>query len=145
MYIRKTPITVTVLETANPIVKTSVGVIEKYDHNTGWLKFNKRAQVNIDEAKEIRNKGMGLFNHAKYMMVIDTRGTYANGSMEALNYLALDEKLNELCIAQAIIVDNLAVSLLANFYVSIMSRNSNVKLFKNEVEAIQWLSSKETS
>ena len=129
------------METANSIVKTSVGIIEKYNQYTGWLKFNKMAQVNIEEAMEIRNKGMEMFNHAKYMMVIDTRETNANGSMEALNYLAMDEKLNELCIAQAIIVDNLAVSLLANFYVSIMIKNSNVKLFKNEAQAIQWLDS----
>ena len=130
------------MKTTNPIVETSVGVIEKYNQYTGWLKFNKKAQVNIEEAIEIRNKGIGLFNHAKYMMVIDARGTYANGSMEALNYLANDEKLKELCIAQAIIVDNLAVSLLANFYVNILNKTPNVKLFKNGLEAIKWLESK---
>ena len=120
------------------------GSISKLNDYVAWVRFNNNSYVNLEQAIEMRDKGLELFQGEKYFGLIDTREVFTNASNEALQFLANDDKLSKFCVAQAIVVDNLAVSMVANFYTKYIKNNKEVKTFNDIDKAMKWLETKKT-
>ena len=73
--------------------------------------------------------------------ISDARKIHSDAHLDAMKLAATHKEFNQYCIAQAIITDNLAVRLLANFYAKTLKRNKNVRMVKNKNEALNWLKS----
>ena len=86
---------------------------------------------------------LNCFPGQKFFVIADARKVLTNATMDSLNYAAYHKQFNKYCMAQAILTNSLAISLIANFYASTLKKNANVKLVKHMSEAEVWLNNKE--
>ena len=80
-----------------------------------------------------------LIGPRKVLNIVDLRGQFVYFSKEARKYAATDEKLNQMRIAEAILVDNVAIRIAAQFYLSLFKPPVKTKLFSDLLEARKWL------
>ncbi|PCH92558.1 MAG: hypothetical protein COB85_08030 [Bacteroidetes bacterium] len=124
----------------SPVVQTDGTTLSKFNEDTIRIKFKDGANVNLEEAIEIRDQSFLLFPDRKFLALVDASKIFGNVSPEALKFFAQDELLISRRMAQAIVVDNLALKILANFYLRVMQPKREAKIFSKEEDAISWLS-----
>ncbi len=65
-----------------------------------------------------------------------------NASISSMQFFSKDIKYNNVCVAQAIITNKLALKLLANFYADFIYKKSKVKIFNNYNDGFTWIDNK---
>jgi len=121
-------------------VKTScaVGYFDKEDFF--YVRFKKTGTpIELPEYKEFMEACQNLIGTRKVLNIVDLRGQFVYFSKEARKYTATDEKLNQMRIAEAILVDNVAIRIAAQFYLSLFKPPVKTKLFSDLLEARKWL------
>jgi len=113
--------------------------ISKYSDHIILIKFKDGAEVLLEDAIEIRDESIKLFKGERFLALIDASDILGSVTHDAREYFAKDEKLTEVRMAQAIVVNNLAISLLANFYITFNKPERKAKIFKSVEEAVKWL------
>ena len=124
----------------SPVVQTDGTTLSKFDKQTVRIQFKDGANVNLAEATQIRDKAFTLFPDRKFLAFIDATGIYGNVTPEALRFFARDEKLISKRMAQAILVNNLPLKILANFYIRVIRPAREAKIFSKLEDAKTWLS-----
>jgi hypothetical protein len=110
--------------------------------NIALLRIKDNIPVDMEIMVDVIDGLLNCFPGQKFFVIADARKVLTNASMDSLNYAAYHAEFNKYCMAQAIITDNLAISLIANFYANTLKRNENVKLVKNMSDAERWLHAK---
>lgn len=123
-------------------IDTLLGPISKLDGNIALLRVQDNIQVDIEIMVDLIDGLLSCFPGQKFFVIADARKIITNASMSSLNYAAYHAEFNKHCMAQAILTDSLAISLIANFYAKTLKQNKNVRLVKNMFEAETWLKSK---
>ena len=123
-------------------IETEVADLIKINAFILVVKFYDGCEVTRENAVEIRDMAISLFNGGKFFSIIDGTKGYATLTNEALAYSAKDEKLAEHRLAQAIVVDTLSLSMIANFYLKFKKPLRPVKIFDKMHKAHRWLESK---
>lgn len=78
-------------------------------------------------------------NGKKVKTLIDIRNISFNYiPKEVLQYLS-DNTYNQYQVAVAVVINNLALKILANFYMKVFKPKVNTKIFDSEEKAMQWL------
>ncbi|MDP1803174.1 MAG: hypothetical protein Q8L81_17565 [Bacteroidota bacterium] len=96
------------------------------------------AAIEIPEIDELNKNLRDLVEDRPcYLIVIPGIGSIS--SPEARKYAAKQKGKN--IIAEAIIINNLAIRLLANFYMKVNRPEQKIKLFSNEISALAWVHS----
>lgn len=108
----------------------SDGIIEiDWDHNV--------EEVNINHLKQIKN-AIKNFGNGKKMPIYITTFPFMNISIEARKFAASEEG-QEFTLANAVLIDNLGVKLMFNFFIKINKPKTPTKAFKTRDQAIKWL------
>jgi len=118
-------------------IDTLLGPISKLDGNIALLRVQDNIQVDMEIAIDVVDGLLKCFPGQKFFLIADARKILTNASMDALSYAAVQH-----CMAQAILTDSQAISLIANFYAKTLKQNKNVRLVKNMSEAENWLKDK---
>jgi len=123
------------LSTKKSIV-TSICKMEVKHDNVIYVYTFEDAEIEIPEIKEMNEYFRSLGDDKPcYLMVFP--GVGSTSSHEARKYAARIKGKN--VMAEAIIIDNLAIRLLANFYMKINRPEQKIKLFKDEAAALEWI------
>lgn len=117
--------------------KTITTKIAKITREEDFLRIkfiNSNDVFDLKEAVRQYEAATLLCRGEPYKVLIDVRGTNVSPQKDAQDFLSqVDEK-----IAEAIIVNSLAVRILSKFYMKSTSKNA-VKIFSREDKAIEWL------
>jgi len=96
------------------------------------------AEIEIPEIDEL-NKNLEALTEGMPCYLIVFPGEGSISSHEARKYAATKKGKN--IVAEAIVMNNLAIRLLANFYMKINRPEQKIKLFSNEKAALEWIKS----
>ncbi|PCH92559.1 MAG: hypothetical protein COB85_08035 [Bacteroidetes bacterium] len=119
---------------------TQAATVSRFDDETIMLKISEGANIKVPEVTEFRDRILELASQKKFLLLIDISDVFFSSSNEAMKVFSQDSELVKLRVAQAIVVDNLAIKLLANFYIKVARPPGEAKLFKRMSEAVSWLS-----
>ena len=114
--------------------------ISKFDEETVLIKFKDGANVMQAEAVQIRDKSFDLFPEKKFLALIDARNIFGTIAPDAMNFFAKDKELTSRRMAQAIVVNNLPLKILANFYLRVKKPAREAVIFSQLEDAVTWLS-----
>jgi len=106
------------------------------------IRLKNGASVDLEEAIRIRNLAFAIFPDRKFLTLIDASNVFGNASPEALRYFAKEKELINRRMAQAIIVNNLPIKILAKFYLRVVKPVREAKIFGNIEDATVWLAEK---
>jgi len=123
-------------------IDTLLGPISKLNGNIALLNVKDNLSVDLAIAIDVIDALLRYFPGQKFFLIPDCRKILSSASIDALEYVTQHEEFNKYCVAQAIVTDNLPITLLANFYATTLMHNKNVKLVKNMPEAENWINSK---
>ncbi len=117
------------IEFSHTTVELRLGIV--------WLLFKENAELGVDEIKELIKATEKLSDYKPYLLMSDVRVNLSI-TPEARK-VAADEKEAPLLVANAVIVNNLAIRLTANFFSSFNKPHFEFKVFNSEKKAIDWL------
>jgi len=126
---------------ANEPISCQLGKVFKLEPNIIILKVEDNITVDVPTSQEAINVFLKCYPGSPFYLIVDARKIHSDAHLDAMKLAATHKEFNQYCIAQAIITDNLAVRLLANFYAKTLKRNKNVRMVKNKNEALNWLKS----
>ena len=118
------------------------GTIWKLTDQILLIRFKDGSDLCLDDAKAVGDAAMDLFGGKNFFTIIDARNMGGSVAREASNYFAQDERLTEHRRAQAIVVNTLAMKIVARFYIKIDKPLREVQIFNEIEEAIDWLDTK---
>ena len=102
-----------------------------------WLIFKEDAELDVKDVKEFTSICEELSNHKPYLLISDAR---VNLSITSdARKAAASKEISPLLVANAVLVNNTAVRLVANFFTSMNKPHFKYKVFKGEEEALMWL------
>ncbi len=125
------------------IVETEVAFLKKVNEFIVIVEFRADCNITRQNAAEVGKKAISLFNGGKFFSIIDGTKGLATLTNETLTYSATDKTLNKHRMAQAIIVDNIPLSMIANFYLKFKNPKRPVKVFDKIHKAYRWLESQQ--
>ena len=105
-------------------------------------RYKDGTDLDIEDAVEVRDALIEVAGGRKFLGLVDARNMGGTLARKASDYLAKDAKLNALMMAQALVVNNLALILIARFYILMSNPISEAKIFRSLEEALDWLETK---
>ena len=121
------------------IIDTKKTFISKITDRIVLLEFKPDVIFELEDAIEVNTIIFNLINGQPFLSLIDISNKYGSISAEARDYFATDPKTKDIRLAEAFIVNNLPMRILANFYKQFHKPSNPIKFFKNKKEAINWL------
>jgi|GEM_PF-2693190 len=103
------------------------------------VKFKDNVDVNIAEAKELVKVSLEMVGETPFYLLVDARDIYSSMDHEARKYISEHKEYNRLNIAQAIVVNNMPIRLIASAYYKFYPHANPVKIFSKMDEAKKWL------
>jgi hypothetical protein len=116
-------------------VKTSTSLLQ-YENNILYTRIYEYACIDEEEMKEQFKAREELVKDDKYAVLVDARN-FNTTTEGARKFLAGTHQPKR--IAMAVLTNNLAVTLLANFYLKVNKPNTPTRIFNKEENAVKWL------
>jgi len=96
-------------------------------------------EITLENVRKNFDITYNFTNGKKVKTLIDIRNISFNYiPKEVLQYLS-DNTYNQYQVAVAVVINNLALKILANFYMKVFKPKVNTKIFDSEEKAMQWL------
>ena len=121
-------------------IDTESATISKFDDDIVQIRFKDGIHLVLDEAKVIGDAAIDVSDGNKFLALIDATKIFSTMAPDAMEYFTHNRELINLRMAQAIVVDNLPIKLIANFYIRVKKPAGAVKTFGKLEDAISWLS-----
>ena len=103
-----------------------------------WLILKEDADLDVKEIKEFTAICEKLSGNKPYFLISDAR---VNLSITSdARKAAASKELSPLLVANAVLVNNVAVRMVANFFTAVNKPHFKYKVFNEETEALAWLS-----
>ena len=106
------------------------------------VRYKDGIHLDVDDAIEVSAASIALMEDRKFLALVDARNMGGTLGKKAGDYFAKDENLNAHMKAQALVVNSLAIKLIARFYLKINKPLSEAKIFNEIEEAMDWLETK---
>jgi hypothetical protein len=113
----------------------SVTLIEKYIIHIDIL---PEVDLDVPEIKLLHEAVLKVSKGEKYA-ILSTSGFACTITPAAREYSATQPTMKEFRIAKALVVSNLAHSLVGNFYIKFNKPFNPTKMFRSKSEALNWL------
>ncbi len=110
----------------------------KYGKNLSMILFRDGASINIEEAKEIISLKETMYEPDEEMVVLVKSEGLMDISKEAMNLLSDHATPENVIVSSALIVENLGLRLVANFFVNTVKPKYATKVFRSLSKAISW-------
>ena len=98
---------------------------------------------NVEVTLQDMEESLGLLddfiNGNNFVAIIDIRNSFMRVTPDALRFIGSQKGQLKYCKAEAIVVDSLAVSLVMNFYATLIPKQKVSKVFKTFGDAQSWL------
>jgi hypothetical protein len=120
----------------NRLVETSISILSVNDDGIGLMHFKDGVTVDIPEQMEHLNGIIELTDNHHTPFVV-TAGNGVTFTKDARENALIVEDQSPVC-ASAIVVQNLAYRLLAEFYIKIQKPKTPYKLFTSKEKAFEW-------
>jgi hypothetical protein len=102
------------------------------------IKFKSGADVDIEETKKIMSLSSGIIDEKRFYVLVDARDIFVSIDHKSRKYMA-EHEVNKYNIAQAMVVNNMPVRLIANFYLKFYKHSYPMKVFRSIDKARTWL------
>lgn len=116
----------------------------EFPHITIWyeepvvhFKFKEGAHLDTKEIKEMFSAAEKICDNKPHIIMVDAR-VYFTATSQARKTGA-DKNETPLVLAAAVLVNNLASELIANFFASFNKPHFNFRVFHDEKKAMKWL------
>lgn len=106
-----------------------------------WLVLFEDAEMDVKEVKEFTTICEKLSHGKPYFLVSDARVNLSITS-EA-RQAAASKEISPLLVANAVLVNNIGVRMVANFFTAVNKPHFKYKVFNKEEEALSWLKKQE--
>ncbi len=106
------------------------------------IRFKDGFDLNLQDAVEVRDASIELVNGGKFLTLIDGRNISGSLGNKASKYFAQNEKLAAHRMAQAIVVNTLALKMVVRFYIKLNAPRREAKIFNHVEDALEWLETK---
>jgi hypothetical protein len=102
-----------------------------------WLIMKEDAEIDVKEIIEFTAICEEISGHKPYILVSDARVnlTITSEARKA----AASKEVSPLLLANAVLVNNIAVRMVANFFTTVNKPHFKYKVFNEEKEALNWL------
>lgn len=107
--------------------------------NTVHVKFNDLAEVDIEEARTLKDLILKLSAGSKYVLILDSGKERIDISHEARDFLVQDEELNKDIVCQAYVARSMANKLIFHFFINFHKPDFPVQVFDDLSEAQKWI------
>lgn len=101
------------------------------------IEVDEHCVVDIDEVKEVQKVKRSLIGDQKHSVLFITP-KFGTMTKEAREYSATKE-VNVNAMGKAIVLNGLAMRILANFFISFNKPPVEHRVFENEKDALRWL------
>jgi len=114
--------------------------IHLLESNFVYLKWKTVKQFPThEEIVEFVDIGLAMVKHQPFVILTDLRDMYTLLDPRSKKYIATHKELNELKIAEAILVNSMHIKLLVQGYIAYFKPKVKPEVFTNEEEARKWL------
>lgn len=120
-------------------MNTSLGVLSKIADNIYLLDYKDGIEIDLKNSVDFRNQLTDLIKNEKIGIILNAMDIQGNASISSMQFFSNDIKYNNICVAQAIITNKLALKLLAKFYTEFFRKKSKVKIFSNFNDGLSWV------
>ena len=103
------------------------------------IKFKDEVEVDIEEAKNIVDASLKMVSGEPFYLLADARDIHSSMDHDSRKYIAEHKEFNRLNIAQSILVNNMHIRLIANFYFKFYGHINPVKIFTDFKQGKKWL------
>ncbi len=103
------------------------------------VKFKDRIDLDLCEITKLVEWTLDAVKNKPFLLLIDARDILSSMDHESRKYFAEHEEYNKLNIAQAIVVNNMPIRLLATAYYKLYKHQTPIKIFKDIEDAKDWL------
>jgi hypothetical protein len=114
----------------------------KLNNEVILVRYKDGTNLELEDAVAVRDAFIELAGGRKFLGIVDARNMGGTLGRKASDYFAKNEKFNAHMMAQALVVNNLALTLIARFYIMMSNPISEPKIFNNLEEALDWLETK---
>ena len=122
------------------VLKTSVAEITQIEEDFFRIEFAANASVDLPELEEALAVYKEILGNKKfYLLTVINRGVTV--SERARNYWTTPGR-SKIKIAEAFVINRLSHVLIANFVTKFQPPSHEIKFFKTEKKAMEWLYSK---
>ncbi len=115
--------------------------LEILSNNLLYIRYLPDCEITLPVIQEMVREGNELMKHQEYYSLVDTKNSFGNITKEAKQYLANSPELNDINLANAIMINTLAMRIVIRTYIKIDKPIQPAKIFKSEVKALEWLGS----
>ncbi len=123
----------------------SVAKVSFVENDMMVFEFFNDITLGVSEIKELAIASHDLSGGAVPILSLVVTGERNNMSTEAFAYNIFKElNITQRTIAEAVVIQNIATRIMANFYYKVVPRPFPVKVFENKEKAITWLSMKKS-
>lgn len=112
--------------------------IIKYCPNFSLILFLDGASIELEDAQEIVDLKETLYEPGEEMLVLVKSDGMLNISKEAMKLLSDHDTPNNVIVSTALIVENLGLRIIANFFMARFKPVFPTKIFRNTNSAIKW-------
>lgn len=120
-----------------------VGKVFFYTNQIVCYEFYDDIFIEIEDVKELAQATEELTGGIIPVLNLSITGQRNNISTEAFSFNVHKElNIKQKTLAEAVVIDNLATRIMANFYYKVVKKDHVVKVFDKKKEAINWLLSK---
>lgn len=106
------------------------------------LRFKDGVHLDEQDAIDVKNGCIELFEGRKFLILVDARNLGLTLGRQGSDYFAKNKEFNDVLQAQALLVNSLALKLIARFYITISKPISEAQIFNDLEEALEWLDAK---
>tara|TARA_B100002051_G_scaffold156087_1_gene147635 strand:+ start:36 stop:419 length:384 start_codon:yes stop_codon:yes gene_type:complete len=111
-----------------------------YDEkNLITVRFKDGIDINKEEISLLVNWSLEVVENKPFYLLVDARDILSSMDHESRKFFAEHKEYNQLNIAQAIVVNNMPIRLIAMAYYKLYKHSNPIQVFKDIEEAKLWL------
>jgi hypothetical protein len=110
----------------------------KLGKNFSMILFLDGASINLEEAQEIISLKETMYEVGEEMVVLVKSEGLMDISKEAMNLLSDHATPDNVIVSSALIVENLGLRLVANFFINAVKPKYPAKVFRTDSKAVDW-------
>lgn len=121
------------------VIELDKAIVEKLDNNIIQLTFKDGVEFELADAFQVDKAFESLSESKPYLSLVDASNVFGSISKEARDHFAKPNEINSRRIAEALVANNIALQLIARFYINFHKPNNPVKVFTDINKAKEWL------
>jgi hypothetical protein len=102
------------------------------------INFKGDVDGDIEEVKGIMSFSSVMVGEKQFYVLVDAKDVFVSVDHKSCKYMA-EHEINKYNIAQAMVVNNMPVRIIANFHLILYKYTYPMKVFTNIIEAKKWL------